>query len=344
MFECCMLCNTHMSVRRYVDRPGERAPPPPLAASVAPEPMAVRHWSDNRRASNNSAAATQPAASSTPLRAAAAAYEYNATTAAAPPALRPSPRDANPAAGETGARMHSDYIAAWRAMSGPPLLGPVDSEVEREGHQQPPPRRRFQAAHGEAGHGTESDGGGVGRRRLQARSASRGGRPQTSADARRSGGGLGRGGTGGGNGSGGWSGESGGRVADVPFSPMSTSGRDHGSGGGGRGGVVSDVPRWHHSYSGNPANAPVWRNRGAPPGQRAHEVVHERPRVVEGNTASRGGSAQRGRRSLSDFLREIEEMVRAQREQQVGGQPNVDSLMQQSTCCDCFGEEFALEP
>lgn len=220
--------------------------------------------------------------------------------------------------------MHSDYIAAWRAMSGPPLIGPVDSELEREGHQ-PPLRRRFQAtAHGGVDHGTESDGGGGGgRRRIQARSASRGGRPQSSTDARRSGGGVGHGGTGGGNGSGGWSGENGGRVADVPFSPMSPGGRDHGSGGSGRGdSVLSDLARyWHNTNAGNPTNAPVWHNRGSPPGQQrgANEIVDERPRVVDGNTASRGGSAQRGRRSLSDFLREIEEMVRAQREQQVGG-------------------------
>lgn len=214
--------------------------------------------------------------------------------------------------------MHSDYIAAWRAMSGPPIIGPVDLEFEREG--QPQPRRRFQAHGGD--NGTESDGNGVGRRRVQARSASRGGRPQSSTDARRSGGGLGRAGTGGGNGSGGWSRESGGGVAGVPFSPMDASGRDHGNGGGGGGGgssVLSDAPRqWHNMHDGNPPNLPVWRNRGPQPGQRAHESVDERPRVDEGNTSSRGGSAQRGRRSLSDFLREIEEMVRAQREQ-VGG-------------------------
>lgn len=312
-------------MRRYVDRPGQHAPPPPPAAAVSPEPFPVRHWFDNRRPNNNSnATTTQPAASSTPLRAAAAAFEYNATNTAAPPAASPTRHDANATTVETGRPTHSDYIAAWRAMSGPPLLGPVDSELEREG-QQPPPRRRFHAAaHGVGDHGTESDGGGSGggRRRVQARSASRGGRPQSSTDARRSGGGLGRGGTGGGSGSGGWSGESGGRVADVPFSPMSAGGRDHGNGGGGGGSVLSDSPRyWHNAYSGNPAYASAWRNRGSPPGQQrsANEMVDERPRVVEGNNMSRGGSAQRGRRSLSDFLREIEEMVRAQREQQVGG-------------------------
>lgn len=224
--------------------------------------------------------------------------------------------------------MLSDYIAAWRAMSNPPLLGPVDSELEREGHQPPPPPdRRFQAAAYGGDPGTESDGGRVVRRRgIQARSASRGGRPQSSTEARRSGGGIGRGGTGGGNGSSGWSGESGGRVADVPFSPMNSSGRDHGggssggAGGGGGGSVLSDVPRhWHNTLSGNnPANVPVWRVQGPPPPvHRAHDTVVGG--VAEGNsTMSRGGSAQRGRRSLSDFLREIEEMVRAQREQQVG--------------------------
>eukprot|EP00752_Nemacystus_decipiens_P006235 g5625.t1 len=326
---------------RYLDRPGEqRSPPPPPAAAVSPEPFPVQHWFDNRRPSNDTtAAATQLAPSSTPLRATAAEYEHNPINAAAPPAARPMPSHRNPsaAAGETGApMMHSDYIAAWRAMSGPPLMGPVESESDRGGHHhQPPPSRRFQAAaaaaaHGGGDHGTESDGGGVGRRRTQARSASRAGRPQTSTDARRSGGGLlDRGGTGGsgsgsgsgnGSGGGGWSADSGGgRVADVPFSPMGAGGRDPGGGGAGGGGALSGVQRhWHNAYSGNPANAPAWRNRGSPPEQqqRARGVVYERSRAVEENTAPRGGGAQRGRRSLSDFLREIEEMVRAQREQQ----------------------------
>lgn len=313
-FERTTSVRTHdlLSLHRYVDRPGERTPPPPSAAAASPQPLPIRNWFDNRRPSNNPTA-TQPAPSPTPLRAAAAAYEYNATVAA-PPAARLGVRDANPAAAETRASMHSDYIAAWRAMSGPPLLGPVAAEVEREG-QQPSSRRRFQTAHGNENNGTESDGGGAGRRRSQARSASRGGRPQSSTDARRSSGGLGRDGTGGGHSSGGWRAEGGGGVADVPFSPMSAGGRNHVSGGwGGGGSVISDVPRhWHSTVSGNPANGSVWRSREFPPGHRAHESADE------GNGTPRSGSAQRGRRSLSDFLREIEEIVRAQREQQVGG-------------------------
>lgn len=95
-----------------------------------------------------------------------------------------------------------------------------------------------------------------------------------------------------------------------------------------------DVPRgWHNMYSGNPANVPLWGGRAPPPGRLGYEAVDERPHVVEGDTESRGGSAQRGRRSLSDFLREIEEMVRAQREQQVGGGRMRSSPLASSHAC-----------
>lgn len=331
-----------MCVHRYVDRPIQRAlPVPQVEDALAPEHLPVQHWLDNRRNSNN-AADTQPASSSPVLRAAATTFEYISSAAAAVAGVSPtaavSPGD--PAAAEslpeTGTPRHADYLAAWRAMSWPPLVRPVDPEFESEA--QPQPRRRFQG-HG-SDNGAENSGGGVGRRRVQARSASRDGRPQSSTDARRAGGGLGGGLRGGGasgggasgaaadGGSGGWNAE--GDDAVAFFLPGHGNGGN--GGGGGRNNVPSAVPggQWHDTHrahaeallGGNPANLPGWRGRGFPSvdHQRNEAAVEEHPHVVGGSSSGPprretvAVQPHRGRRSLSDFLREIEEMVRAQRE------------------------------
>lgn len=189
-------------------------------------------------------------------------------------------------------------------MSGPPLLGPIDSGCEDE-----EPRHRV----------FESGG------RPQTRSASRNGRHRASREARSSGGG---------SGGGDWSaGGAGNRVEQVPFSPMVATAGDADNG------VGIDTPAGRDELlemrlataealilaSEDAAQNFPGRHGEMTPGGR-EEVIDElagveggsRDLVMRGRnerpTAGRG-QQQTGRRSLSDFLREIEEMVRAQRAQ-----------------------------
>jgi len=302
---------------RYVDRPGESP-----AAAPSPEQFPVRHWFDNRSSGHN-IAETRPVASP-PLRATAAAYEYNPSPAAAPPATTTSPLSTSPAPG-TGAAMHSDYFTAWRAVSGAPLPG----GGQPASHQHP-------QTHG--GGSVRGGGGGwAGRRRIQARSASRGGRPQSATDARRYGGGVGGGGTV----SGGFEAEGGSGVAQIPFSPMGPTSRDSRSASGGDGGGVnraqSEVPgRWPDTHARNPANNFAGRGRSLSSREQDRDAVDVRHRVGEGNGSPRRSNAQRARRSLSDFLREIEEMVRAQREQVGGLADEAAAVLPLRSCCALF--------
>lgn len=209
--------------------------------------------------------------------------------------------------------MHSDFFAAWRALSGGPLPGAVAGSGG-----QPAPHQHLQTYGG--GSVREGGDGWAGRRRIQARSASRGGRPQSSTDARRSGGGVG----GGDSVGGGFEAERGSGATQIPFSPMGATSRDNRSAGGRDGGegnsTLSEVPgRWPDTHARNPAHSFAGpRGRGLSSRERNRDAVGERPRVGEGNGSSRRSNTQRARRSLSDFLREIEEMVRAQREQVSG--------------------------
>lgn len=336
---------------RYIDMPIRHGRPMRSGnGGLSPENFPVQHWLDNSRNRNNTAG-NRPASPSSILRAAATAFEYN-PSAAVPPPVAVSPGDAitEEPVPATGTPTHFDHLATWRNMSWP--VDPLESGG------QPEPRRRF-GGHGNE-NGGENSGRGAGRRRVQARSASRGGRPQSSTDARRAGGGLVVGVTGvGDSGTGGWNPEGDGGVAYLPFSSMhGAPPAGHGnSGGGGFGGSNSNPSEapgqyWHDMHrahaeallGGNPANLPGWGGRGLPSGERQHHetAVDERPRVVErnGNGSPRRGTASvqphRGRRSLSDFLREIEEMVRAQREEvrlrtrALPGQPSLFAL------CFCF--------
>lgn len=341
-----MLC---VRIYRYIDRPVQHAlSVPQVEDALPPENYPAQHWLDNRGSNSNNAAYSQMAPSSSPLlRAAATTFEYNPPAHAAAAGVSPTAAvsPGGPAAAEslpeTGTPRHADYLAAWRAMSWPPLVRPVDPEFPSEDQPQQP-RRRYQG-HGGSDNGAENSGGGsAGRRRVQARSASRDGRPQSSTDARRAGGGLGGGGGGAdGGGTGGWNAEGDDGVDEFPFSSVRRApSPGHGNGGhGGSGGrnnsMPSDVPggHWHDTHrahaeallGGNPANLPGWRGRGLPSGehQQRHEAaVDGHPRVVGGSGGNNGSlrretvavQPHRGRRSLSDFLREIEEMVRAQRE------------------------------
>ena len=209
--------------------------------------------------------------------------------------------------------MHSNYFAAWRAVSGAPLVGSLDSEAESSGGRAPPDQQ-LQTHGGDRVREGGGSGGWAGRRRVHARSASRGGRPQSSTDARRSGGGVGSGG----GASGGFDIRGARGVSQVPLSPLDAATRDNRNAGGRDGGGnsgLSEVPgRWHVAHVRNPVDS-ASRGRGFLSGERDRDAVDERPHMVEGNSSSRLSNAQRARRSLSDFLREIEEMVRAQREQ-----------------------------
>ncbi|CAM9578630.1 unnamed protein product [Ectocarpus fasciculatus] len=302
---------------RYIGRSAERAPPPPSTAALYPEPSPMQHMSDPGSTDSNAANA-RPASSSPPLRATAAAYQYDGRPAATRvPSARVTPHDSNatdPVMG-IGGSAHSDNTSAWRARTGPPTLGQVDATFESEGHSWP----RQQNGNNNRGGG----GGGVGRRRVQPRSASRGGRPQSSTEARRSDGGLDGGVTGGGNG---WS--SGGTQAALsPMDAAAAHDRSSRGGNGGDGGInrfdapeqrPADMRRAHAEAfrSRNPPRWPFWGRAGFFPEER-RRATGERLGVDQVNSSLRdeamASQMHRGRRSLSDFLREVEEMVRRQR-------------------------------
>lgn len=306
---------------RYIGRSAEHAPPPPSTAALYPEPSPMQHMSE-RGSTGSNAANARPASSSPPLRATATAYQYNARPAATRvPSARVTPHDSNTAEPATGILVsaHSNNTSGWRARTGPPTLGQVDATFEREGY--PWPRQRN-------GNSNRGGGGeGIGRRRVQPRSASRGGRPQSSTEARRSDGGLDNGGTGGGDGSSGGTPE--------PLSPMDAVAAHNSSNRGGNsvdgGNSRFDVPgqrpadmRRAHAQAFQSRNPPGWPfggRGGLFPGERQRETG-ERPRGDQVNSSLRdevmASQMHRGRRSLSDFLREVEEMVRRQRAE-VGG-------------------------
>ncbi|CAM9295626.1 unnamed protein product, partial [Hapterophycus canaliculatus] len=279
---------------RHMEIPAERAPPPPLGATPSPEPVSVRHRFDSGIINNFTDA--RPASASPPGRSATTAHQHHADHRSS--ATLESARG-------PGRPLRSDYLAAWRAISERPHPGPVESVQEHQGQHST--RQRFGAHRSEAD--PDNGEGRMGRRRVQAHSSSRGGRPQSSTAARRSGGGL----------SGGWSG---GGAGQVSLSPMNVAARERVSddNGGNSGAPHGASGQWSATYQahedallgGNPAGS-EWRGRRLPPapyGDTLDEGIH--PSRGGGGVAAQ---ANRGRRSLSDFLREIEDMVRAQREQ-----------------------------
>lgn len=283
-----------------MERPAERTllPPPSLSAALSPEPAPVRLRFD--RGSINNFADARPASASPPIRAGTAAHQHHATSNYSADTQEPPGGPPRP--------LRSDYLAAWRAILGPPLVEPVESVHERQSQRSP--RQRVEAQRSDPT--TDNGEGGMGRRRVQGHSASRGGRPQSSTAARRSGGGL----------SGGWSG---GGAAQVSLSPMNAAARDRvndGDRGNGSSAPHGTPGQWsgtHQAHAdallgGSPANLPGWRGRGLPVAPQ-HGTIDEGISPSPGGGGSVAAQANRGRRSLSDFLREIEDMVRAQREQ-----------------------------
>ncbi|CAM9540590.1 unnamed protein product [Scytosiphon promiscuus] len=281
---------------RHMETPAERTPPPPMSATSASGQPPVRHRFD-RGIMNNFADAQQASASS-PLRAGTTAHQLHANHHSAA---------THDPTGGLRRPLRSDYLAAWRAILGAPHDEFVEAVDERR--VQHSAHRRFVAHRNEPI--TDDREGGVDRRGIHAHSTSRGGRPQSSTAARRSGGGL----------VDGWSGSG---VGQVSLSPMNAAARDRVDNGDGDN--SSSAPQrtpshWsdtHQAHAeallgGSPANLPGWRGRG-PTLDPHHGAVDERTRPSRGG-GSLVAQANRGRRSLSDFLREIEDMVRAQREQ-----------------------------
>ncbi|CAM9893150.1 unnamed protein product, partial [Ectocarpus sp. 4 AP-2014] len=299
---------------RYVGRSAEHAPAPPSTAALYPEPSRMQHVSD--RGSTPSNAANARPTSSSPLRATATAYHAR-PAATRVSSARATPHDSNasePPMG-IGVTAHSDNTSAWSARTGPPTLGQVDATFEGEGH---PWRRQWNGNSNRSG-----SGGGVGRRRVQPRSASREGRPQSSTEVRRSDGGVNSGGADVGDG---WSGGG----TQEPLSPMDAAAAhdrsSHGGNGGDGGNSWFDVPgqrpagmRRAHAAAIQSRHPPGWPSGGRGAlfvGERQRETG-EHPDGDQVNSSLRdevmASQMHRGRRSLSDFLREVEEMVRRQR-------------------------------
>lgn len=292
---------------RYMDRTEGAPPPPPPDGGLLPPTAAlsspsfpVRHWFEDSDSLIANAQQQIPA-----LGAAAVA---NGVGVRAPLVGTRERSFHDP----PEAPVQSNYLAAWRGMSGPPILAPNDSGCEDE-----EPRPIL----------------GGGEQRPQTRSSSRDGRPRSSTEARRFGG----------NSGGAWD-VNGGRSNQVPLSPV-LSGTINSiyDGNGENSNTISSesssavniqrVDSRRTQTESSVAMTPndiYYRVNDEVPFFERQEIVGRRPGIESGSLdnavrgggesrpMARGGQPRRGRRSLSDFLREIEEVVRAQRAE-VGG-------------------------